>query len=516
MIEERCTRDDLEVYEIFRNPCLLGEFISNLDRTEHEEEFILTSYQKEYLCDFNSYVSLMASRATGKTVALTINIIWALLFNIFPDNYVVYTVPSKVHLEPVFANLTRMFRSNSLLQQYIERNGGINGSEFSISLKNQSKLICRIAGMSGTGANVIGLHTPYVILDEAGYYPFATFLELQPIVNTWQNGYKLVCSGVPTGLREKNVLWHTDQENTNYTKHRISSFQNPRFTEEDRQRAIEQYGGEDSDDYVHLWLGQHGKPVFSLFDRNAFDIQSYPVYKFEFDGVREGDNLINILSGISILPALPDKIKQCIMGIDLGYTEPSCVFVMYEDPSNGTIKFHAKVKLTKVTYPIQEKIIDLLDTKYNPYIIGIDRGSAGVSVIQNLLEHRDYVHKDYKKKIVPIDFSSSISLGIDSDGKEIKQKTKPFAVTVLQEYTNNRKIIYSYTDTEMITELERMTYSKTPTGEIVYKTLTQRGGKRGEDHFTSALLCAMTSYYMVNDYNLFAVEKKKLMMASWW
>ena len=68
----------------------------------------------------------------------------------------------------------------------------------------------------------------------------------------------------------------------------------------------------------------------------------------------------------------------------------------------------------------------------------------------------------------------------------------------------------------MITELERMTYSKTPTGEIVYKTLTQRGGKRGEDHFTSALLCAMTSYYMVNDYNLFAVEKKKLMMASWW
>jgi hypothetical protein len=515
MIEEKCTRDDLIIYEIFKNPVLFGEFLMNIDRTEYEEEFILSIYQKEYLCDFNHYVSMMAARAVGKTQAISLNITWALIFNIFPENYIVYSVPSKVHLEPVFANLTRIFRSNSLLQHYIERNGGINGSEFSISLKNQSKLMCRIAGMSGTGANVIGLHTPYVWVDESGYYPWGTWVEMQPILNTWQSGFKMSTSGVPTGLREKNVLWHTDQENTSYTKHRISASQNPRFTNEDKQKAIEQYNGEGSDDYIHLVLGQHGKPVFSLFDRNAFDIQSYPVYKFEFDGVREGDNLVNVIGNIAILPPIPEKNKGCIVGVDLGYTEPTAIWIMYEEP-NGYIKFHAKIKLTKVSYPLQEKLIDLLDTKYQPYIIGIDKGSAGISVVQNLLEHRDYLHKDYKKKVVPIDFSSWVSMGIDSEGKEIKQKTKPFSVSILQEYTNSRKIIYSYTDTEMITELERMTYSKSPTGEITYKTLTQRGGKRGDDHFTAALLCAMTSYYMVNDYSLFATEKKRLMRASWW
>jgi len=916
MIEEKCNREDLLVYEIFRNPVLYGEFMMNFDNTDFSQEFILSIYQKEYLCDFNPYVSMMAARAVGKTQAISINISWAQTFNIFPDDYIVYSVPSKVHLEPVFANLTRLFRSNSLLQQFIEKNGGINGSEFSVTLKNQSKLMCRIAGMSGTGANVIGLHTPYVWVDEcltaqtkisapgkklrvselkvgdavyswdenevqedrvskisttvskevyelgyengkircspehrfytkdgykqvkdmqigesiyildtiakkqwtkyeedfivkaiknnepiyyiaeklnrsepsvfkkvyrmglcvrdmreleltheeiqiltgsflgdgsaevylnrasyranhgyvqkeyvdwlhqklhrlikrtpwvsrnggwgtysyslqtrghkkikelsdllyknnkktitkeyldlldplgltiwfmddgsesgslsthsfskdeneiisewfinkwgvdnkvvedrskhlffilvtakglrvlreiispfipecmqykigkgkytpyhpeavsdallkrsitlhenpkksleektvlykkkintrskvlysieveknhnyfandilvknSGYYPWGTWVELQPIINTWQPGFKLSTSGVPTGLREKNVLWHTDQENNNYTKHRISAFQNPRFTDLDNKKAIADWG-EGSDDYIHLILGEHGKPVFSLFDRNAFDIQSYPIYKFEFDGVKEGDNLLNILGNISIIPALPDKIKQCIFGVDLGYTEPTAIWIMYEDPSTGYIKFHAKIKLTKVSYPLQEKIIDLLDTKYKPYIIGIDKGSAGISVVQNLLEHRDYVHKDYKKKVFPVDFSSWTSLGVDSEGKEIKQKTKPFAVSILQEYTNNRKIIYSYTDTDMITELERMTYTKTPTGDIVYKTLTQRGGKRGEDHFTSALLCAITSYYMIHDYNLFVTEKKRLIMARWW
>jgi hypothetical protein len=60
-----------------------------------------------------------------------------------------------------------------------------------------------------------------------------------------------------------------------------------------------------------------------------------------------------------------------------------------------------------------------------------------------------------------------------------------------------------------------MTYSKTPTGEIVYKTLTERGGKKGEDHFTSALLCASLAYYMNNELLDFRAKQKKLIGAHW-
>jgi hypothetical protein len=513
-ILEKVSQDDLILYEIMRNPVLFGEFIYNVDKLESEDSFKLDIYQQEFLCDFSSYVSFMAARAVGKTVSLSIELIWLMVMNIFPEDYLVYSVPNKVHLEPVFANLTRLFRSNSLLKHFIEPKGGINGSEFSIKLLNQSKLICRIAGQSGTGANVIGLHSPFVIVDEAGYYPWGTWVELQPTLNTWQLGFRLSVAGVPTGLRENNVLYHVDEENTNYSKHRVTAYQNPRWGEEDKNRAIEQYGGEDSDDYVHLVLGQHGRPIFALFDRGTFDIQVYPIWKLEIDGIRLSDNLIEVISRLGTIPGLPNKKNVCLMGIDLGYTEPTAIWINYIDDF-GRMKFHAKIKLTKVSYPLQEKIIDMLDTKFEPVVIGIDKGSAGISVIQNLIEHKDWTHKNYQNKIIPIDFSSSMVLGIDKDGTEIKQKTKPFTVSVLQDFTINKRLIFSSTDMEMITELERMTYSKTPSGEIVYKTLTIKGGKKGEDHFTSALLCGVSAYYLTNEFSFLKRDKVRLISPQW-
>lgn len=513
-IEERCTREDLILYEIIKNPALFGEFLYNIDRIENEQEFILDWYQKEFILDFSDHVSVSCARSVGKTVALSILILWALVFNVFPNDYIIYTVPNKVHLEPVFTNLTRLLRANSFLKNFIDPRGGINNSDYSIKLLNNTKLMCRIAGQSGIGTNVIGLHTPYVVLDEAGYFPWGTFMELQPIMNTWERGFKLIVSGVPTGVRENNVLYNVDRENILYTKHRISALQNPRFTNKNKLEAIEQYGGEDSDDYIHNVLGQHGKPIFSLFDRSTFEIQTYPIFKVVIDGIRDSENLLDIMAKIAMIPGLSNDKQDRIIGIDLGYTQPSAVWIIYID-DYGRLKFHAKIQLTKVSYPIQEKLIDLLDSKYVPSLIAIDKGSAGIAVIQDLLELKDYAHKDYKKRIVPIDFSSSMVLGIDTEGNEIKSKTKPFTVSVLQDYTNNKKIIYSSTDMDMVIELERMTYTKTVSGEIVYRTLTTKGGKMGEDHFTSALLCAVTGYYLRNEFAFSKREKRRLFRPGW-
>jgi hypothetical protein len=513
-IIERASQEDLIVYELFKNPVLFGEFMMNIDNLEGDDEFELTFYQKEFMLDFGNYVSLTCARTVGKTVASSLLILWALIFNIFPNDYVIYTVPNKVHLEPVFTNLSRLLRSNSILKKFIDPKGGINNSDFSLKLLNNTKLMCRIAGQSGTGANVIGLHSPYVILDEAGYYPVATFNELQPVMNTWERGYKMLVSGVPTGVRENNVLYHCDRENNNYSKHRVSAFQNPRFGGRDKQRAIEQYGGEDTDEYIHSVLGQHGKPIFSLFDRSTFQIQPYPIYKITIDGISESENIMNMMAKIAMIPPITNDRLDRIFGIDLGYTQPTAIFIMLVDEL-GRLKFHAKIQLSKVSYPVQEKIIDLLDSRFNPSIIGMDKGAAGISVIQDLLELKDYAHKDYKRKIVPIDFSASMVLGLNTEGEEIKSKTKPFTVSVLQDYTNNGRIIYTSTDMEMIVELERMTYTKTVSGEIAYRTLAVRGGKKGDDHFTSALLCAATSYYLMNEFSFARRTRKKLFRPGW-
>jgi hypothetical protein len=202
------------------------------------------------------------------------------------------------------------------------------------------------------------------------------------------------------------------------------------------------------------------------------------------------------------------------MGIDLGYTEPTAIIIQYIDPQ-GRIKFHGKIQLNSVSYTIQERIIDELDTKFEPMIIGIDYGGVGRPVVNNLKERPEYAHKNFTKRMIEVDFSSNVILGIDTNGEEIKEKTKPFATSVLQDYSSNHKIVYSSTDIEMVVELERMTYTKTPSGEIVYRTLTSLGGKKGADHFTSALLCSTLAYYLNSEFILHKQKRKKLFGFSW-
>ncbi len=513
-IIERSDREDLLLYEIFRNPCLHAEFIENIDKTPKEEPFELDWYQKEILCDFSKYVSIVAGRSAGKTTSLVSIIRWILTFNIFPNDYIVYFVPNKVHLEPVWSGLVRSFRMNSLLKHFISPISGINSGDFKINLLNQSVLHCRIAGQTGTGQSVIGLHTPFFIVDESGYQPWGSWIELQPTVNTFTSGFRLMVAGVPDGRRENSVCYTCDEVISAYSKHRISSDMNKRLTEEDRMRAIEQYGGDDSDDFIHLWKAQHGKPVFALFDRNMFSITNDPVYRLTFNGIQLQDNMSEYASRISLFPPIPNKEDKVMFGIDLGYTEPTAIQILYLDRM-GRIHFHGRIRMDKVSYPIQQRIIDQLDSKYSPIIIGMDSGGPGKPVVQALLDGQEFSHKDYHKRIFPIDFSSSIVVGIDSDGTEMKQKTKPFATSILQEYSNNHKILYSYTDLEMVAELERMTYTKTPAGEVMYRSLTVKGGKRGEDHFTAALLVAAIAYYLKNDFAMYHSTRVVLAKPGW-
>ena len=512
-IKVKPSQDEMALFEVLRHPVFCPEFIYNVDKIDGlDEEFSFTSYQKEMICDFHDHVSICTARATGKTVSLSSIVIWMLIFRVFPEDYILYAVPSKVHLEPVFTNIVRQFRSNSFLKNFIDKGAGINSSDYKITLLNHASLLCRIAGQSGTGANLIGLHTPIILTDEAGYFPLPAFQEMQPSLNVWTPGFREVVAGVPTGLREGNVLYMADQENDGFTKHRLSAHDNPRVTPEAIEGFVIQYGGVDTDDYIHYVLGLHGKPVFALFDRNLLQIDPYPVLKLDIDGIKLSENLDEALVKIAAFPAIRAREYGVLMGIDLGYTEPSAIVIMYLD-SNDRIKFHGRIKLSKVSYPIQEKIIDMLDTKFTPQLIGIDEGNAGKSVRQHLTQDKEYTSKQYNKRLISIDFSSSVVIGLAPDGSEIKSKTKPFAVSILQDYSNNHKIIYSSTDTDMITELERMTYSKSPSGDITYKTLTDKGGKRGDDHFTAALLCCIGAYHLTN--GMVLIKREPLMRPAW-
>jgi hypothetical protein len=494
MIRAKLNEQELALYEVMRHPVWCSEFLRNVDLdNETDKPWILTEYQQEMLCDHNKYVSLCCGRAVGKSEAILDKTSWYMINNFFPHDPVSIITPNRVHLEPLFSKLRRWLQTHSFLGAYVQRQG-INSSIFNITARNGFQLDCRIAGTSGGGANVMGLHTPVIMLDEAGIFPWGTWIELLPTHNTWTEGAQLFVSGVPTGQREKNVLYFADQIDPNFTRFNVSQHRNPRYTDADEVRNRKQFGGTESEDYIHLVLGRHGTPIFSLFDREKMLITSYDVFVSKVYGAKlqENPNLLNDL--LTMLPAAPAG-AQVAFGIDLGYTEPTVITILIKRKNELFWKFLSRIIFYQVVYPSQEDFIAKLDRMYNPVFIGIDAGGPGKVVIQHLVNDRKYDRQHLFEKIVSTDFNAALEVGFDQDGNPLKEKAKVFAMQKLQQLTNNHGIMYSSADDDVIIELERTMYTRSPAGNIIYKTLTELGGQRGDDHNVASLLAFMLGWH---------------------
>lgn len=487
MIRAKLNKEELALYEILRHPIWCSEFLRNLDLDpETDKPWILADYQEEMLCDHNKYVSLTCGRAIGKSEIILDKSSWYLINNFFVHDPISIVTPNRVHLEPLFSKLRRWLSTHSFLGEYVARQG-VNSSIFNITAKNGFQLDCRIAGTSGGGANVMGLHTPVIMLDEGGIFPWGTWIELLPTHNTWTPGAQLLVSGVPTGQREKNVLYFADQVDPNFTRHNIPQHRNPRYSKADEIRNIKQFGGVDAEDYIHLVLGRHGTPIFSLFDRDKMLITSYDVFVSKVYGTKMGDSPDMLLDLLHMLPIAPPG-SQVAFGIDLGYTEPTVITIVTKKLGDVYWKFLVRLVFYQVVYPTQEDFISKLDLKYNPSFIGIDAGGPGKGVIQHLVNDHKYDQQRLYDKIVSTDFNASLEVGFDQDGVPMKEKAKVFAMQKLQQMTNNHGIMYSSADNDVIIELERTMYTRSAAGNVIYKTLTELGGQRGDDHNLASLL----------------------------
>lgn len=510
MLIERLTEEELALYEVLRHPVWCYEFLSRLESEESVFEF--TSYQKEILLDFNNMVSIRAGRAVGKTQSLIAKITWHAVNGFFRE--VLYTVPNRSHLDPVFLGIQKKFRVNPFLKYWLGR-FSVNAQQFMIKFMNNFTLICRIAGTSGTGVNVVGLHVPVIILDESSYYDWRTWVELQQVLNDWEEGNQMVVAGVPDGRREKSVLYACDTS-PSFTKHRISAYDNPRFTKEAEQRAIEQFGGKDSQDFIRQVLGEHGTPTFSMFDRENMRIEEYmyPTIRVFGDKIKSD---VHALDRIAInLPLPPKRSDSLVLGVDLGFTEPTAIIALYLLDNIWYILF--RVELHQVNYDIQERFIDDLNDRYNFNFIGLDVGAGGQgkAVYNDFLYRPEFKNSRYEEKIIPVEFGGTVVVGVDESGKELKERVKPFSVTKLQQMVNSYEIAFSRKDDDLLTELERITYSKSSaTGQIVYKASTPGGGDRGADHNFAALLTFAMVVFNKYDALLGRPNKPKLYKSKW-
>ncbi len=495
--KNQITDEDILMISLLRNPSFFLEFalfadqyLDN-DKINPDDDGVFKHfwYQENILHDFNRYVSVRASRSAGKTVTLRSKIIWALCMNVYGKEPILFTAPNQYHLDPVWEAISSLFKTNKILKNFIVSvHRSINVQKHMITTKFGNHLVCRIAGEGRGGKNIIGLHVGAIYLDEAGYYPWDTFQELQPVLNKEKltPGSQLLVAGTPSGERDKNVLFFADTSD-DYSHHRMNAFMNPFYTEKDHENDIKQYGGKDTPEYIHFVLGEHGSPSYSLFDRTNMVISNYPVYKLtiDFRNKEESDKLLEMKRIESIPNISYSDYNDIVIGVDLGFTDPTAIYILKGD--GFRYKIHAKIKLVRVPYPRQKEIITELLNRFQPSAVGIDIGSSGLHFYQEILE---YEKLDYKKEnIIPVNFSSSLVVGYDEDGKEIKEKVKVLTVNYLQRIVTDGRIIFSTTDPETISDLEKISYTKTPSGNIIYYMKGSGNRNKQDDHFFSALLC---------------------------
>lgn len=491
--------EDIAVLELLDDVVWFGSFIRTED--DDDKEWLFDNYQKIMLNDLSPYMGVCTGRATGKTICLETKIIHAAASNKYKkasDNEILFVVQNKAQLDPVFYRLVKFFRLHPFLKYFIDRNS-VNFSQHEIKLLNGCMIRCRIIG-STADSNIIGLHVPCVFVDEAQVFNYVAWNSLAQCVNNWDIDYQMWISGVPNGLREKNVLYEADQVDDKFSRHNVSRLQSPRYTKLQRKTDLKQYGGEEGDDYVHLVLGEHGSPAFSVFDRKLMKIENYPV-------------ALSILNNLSLASAggkfnellstpEPPEYDLIMAGIDAGFSnDPTIITILYQ--YKEVWREHARFELRRIKYPTQARIIDWLDTIYGFNMIAVDAGSSGLALVQILHENEK---KDFIKRVVPVDFQGTVITGYKEDGSEVKERIKKFTIQQLQKWTQNDLIIaFSEQDEAVITELERVGFTRDMLGEPKYFVYSPQGGQKGEDHILSSLLTWVYGYY----YNYYSPEAPK-------
>jgi len=489
---------DVSVWEIIDDPVLFGEFIrSTEDELKENLGWKFDNYQKLMLLDESTNVSVCTGRATGKTVSMETKIIHNAVRNKYAkasSNEILLVVQNKAQLEPVFLRLTQFFRRHPFLKYFIDRNS-INFSNHEIRLLNGAMVRCRIVG-SSADSNVIGMHVPCILVDEAQVFSYAAWNSLLQCLNSWDEGNQIWVSGVPNGLREKNVLYEVDQQDDSFSRHRVSRLESSRYTKEQYHRDLRQYGGENGDDFVHLVKGEHGSPAFSVFDRRSMMIEDYKVVIGTINNITL-KNVDGKFNEILPAPEPPNNYDMIACGIDAGFSnDPTIISILYR--RHNVWRFFARYELRRINYPTQAKIINWLDTAYKFNMLTLDAGHSGLALGQMLTEMEEYKNKKFSERLTMVDFQGGVIVDYDEDNKEVKDRVRKFTIQTLQTWAQSdpKIIAFSSEDEDVVNELERVGFTRDMLGEPKFFVYSPNGGQKGEDHILASILTWVYGYYI--------------------
>lgn len=524
---EELTSEEWALVNIIKNPVTFREFINEGDENwqplePHERAW--TSSTAQYLC-------MCCGRGVRKTTTMIeLTYYWMINKMFIPgDPGLLVFVPNKAQKDAIFPRIRDACMQHWLMKMMVDANR-INVAEGRITFYNGFTFILRIAGSEGKESNVISIHTSRIWIDEAQDFPWRAWLSVQNVLKFDIEGHMLWVSGVPNGERRENVLYECDVDDEKYISFNIAktlmSWWSPELEYEERKRykAVQ----EDSEDYKHYVLGQHGVPTLSVFDRVRFMKEDYDVpvvvltqQLYENTKRIEPDGVIRYhINELINCPPLERKYGQSPkigLGWDVGYSpDPTIFFLMYQDLDSGVWKNLMRIRLQRVEYTLQRETLLWLDKVYNFDFIGIDMGGPGKVVYQELTSEvadEEYKKRKYDQRIYPVEFGGRMAVAVQEENNEIietKDNVKRVAVETVSRWVHEHKFAFSKDDDNLMAELERTKFLRTASGEPLYKTT--------DDHQFAAMMCAVMAYEHYYGIPLLIPKtevRPKLLTAKW-
>lgn len=490
--------------QIIKNPVLFREFI-NLEDINWKP---LEDHERAWTACSASRVCMCCGRGVRKTTAMIEMMYWWMINGMFipGDPGLLIFVPNKAQKDVIFPKFKTACERHWFISKLVSSNS-INVQEGRIDFVNGFRLVLRIAGSEGKESNVISLHTARIWVDEAQDFPWKAWQSLYNVLKKEIPWHMLWVSGVPNGERKENVLFTCDQLDDDYVSFNISQAQMSDWTPELEYEVRKRYHAlqQDSEDYKHYVLGQHGVPTFAVFDRVRFEKDDYEVLLLELTQSMYESTIRNNPDGTRSYHV--DEVVVCLeppndpvlgrpkigLGYDVGYSpDPTVFFIMYQDARTGKWRNLARYILKRIEYALQRETLLWLDQVYKFDFMGIDMGGPGKVVYQELtseLADQIYRERKFDERLYPVEFGGSITVAVQTIDMEIVEKkdnVKRVAVESVSRWVHEHRFVFSEQDTDLMDELERTKFTRSASGEPVYKT--------DNDHQFAAMMCAVMAY----------------------
>lgn len=387
---------------------------------------------------------------------------------------------NEAQLAPLWDRVIVRSMASPLLAPFLENRVNRQAGVLDYRWPDGTRVLVRARIAGKDNANLVGLHVPIIVVDEAQLFRLDAWTQASHCWNDWEDNAHILVAGVPNGLRT-SLLYYATQPHAGFLQFRVPAHNNPYYTQSMDMDNLRRYGGEDSDDYQQLVLGSHGKPSFSVIQREQFKTEpfAFRVDRYTADHLREGLHWESIIE--------PPNINghDVLIGVDTGYVDPTVVVVTAR--INNVWRHIYRVVLKKIDFDLQQRILHELFRHFQPLRVGIDTGpgGGGLQIVHGLQYSDAYRAYRYRDVLLPVVFNERVATDVENTAP-----TKTVGALHLVRAIQDHRLIFSDVDFEAVSELERITKRTTTSGADSYYILGETGtGASPNDHIFAAFIC---------------------------